>query len=131
MLEFFPSKVANILGISILALMGVEFIRKGLFGSEEATYDFDKSKEIELWEAFVLGFALSADSISAGIGAATIGLNSMLIPITVGCMQVFFLSIGEVLIGHCSLVNKMSQKVCGLISGFMLLLIAIIRIISI
>lgn len=130
MMEFFPSKVANIIGVSILVLIGLAFIRNALFGSEEATYDFDKSKNIEMWEACVLGFALSADSISAGIAVATMGIGTMFMPFSVGIMQFVFLSIGDLLIERCQRVREINKKLCGIVSGSLLIVIALLRVLK-
>ncbi|MDO5294584.1 MAG: manganese efflux pump [bacterium] len=127
---FMPPQVANILGISILVLIGLTFIRNALFGTEKTTYDFNKSKNIDIWEAVILGIALSADSISAGIAAVTMGLGSMIIPFCVGGMQVIFLYIGDILLERVGIVRRMSRKLCGVLSGCLLLVIALIRIIS-
>ena len=123
----FPEPVMKILGISILALMGIIFIRNGLFHNDDATYDFDHSSNIDAFEAFVLGFALSADSVSAGVAAASIGINTILIPITVGLMQMFFLGLGAFLTDKSSFIKRMNQKTCGILSGCLLLIIALIR----
>lgn len=126
-LYFFPANVANIIGVGILALIGLTFIRNALFGRDEAIYDFDKSKNIEVGEAIVLGFVLSADSISAGIAATTMGLGNTIIPFVVGGMQVVFLYLADLMISHSSVIRRMNRKVCGVFAGCLLLLIAVIR----
>lgn len=129
-LYFMPPQVANIIGISILVLIGLTFIRNALFGNEDTTYDFNRSKKIDLWEAAVLGIALSADSISAGIAAVTMGLGTIFIPFCVGGMQVLFLYIGDYLLERVSIVKRMDRRLCGVLSGVLLLVIALIRIFS-
>ena len=116
-----------IMGTSILVLMGVIYIRNSLFSDEEASYDLDESKKIDWFEAIILGFALSADSISAGIAVVAIGMQSTLIPIVVGLTQVGFLTVGNLLIVKFSRIRKLNSKVCGVFSGALLILIAIIR----
>lgn len=130
LIEIFPSKLASLIGISILAILGITFIRKGLFSKERAIYDFDKSKDIDIWEAVVLGAALSADSISTGIAAATLGIGYWLIPIMVGFMQIIFLCLGTLLLSRCQFVKKMNQNICSIVSGFLLLVMAFIRILK-
>lgn len=129
-LYFMPPEVANILGIGILVLIALTFIRNALWGTEKTTYDFNKSKNIDLWEAVVLGIALSADSISAGIAAVTMGLGSILIPFLVGAMQVIFLYIGDYMLERIGIIKRMNKKLCGVLSGTLLLIIALLRIIS-
>ncbi|SFR68937.1 Putative Mn2+ efflux pump MntP [Anaeromicropila populeti] len=123
----FPETVIQIIGISILVLIGLTFIRNSIFGDENQIYDFDKSKTIDFWEAFILGIALSADAFSAGIAASAIGIGGSIMPFTVGFMQIAFLSIGGILIDKSQLMKKLNRKVCGVFSGFLLILIAILR----
>lgn len=130
MLHIFPTTVANLLGVSVLAIIGISFIRNALFGEMETTYDFNKSKQIDWWEAAILGLVLSADSMSAGIAAVTMGLGSNLIPFSVGFMQVLFLYIADLLIDKSGLVHKLNRKICGIFSGSLLLFIALMRIIG-
>ncbi|HEX3021392.1 MAG TPA: manganese efflux pump [Lachnospiraceae bacterium] len=125
--EIIPNDVMLIIGTGILILMGVIYIRNSLFSDEEANYDFDRSKKIELFEAVILGFALSADSISAGIAIVAIGIDATMIPIVVGVMQVSLLTLGNLLITRCSRVRNINSKVCGVFSGVLLIIIAIMR----
>lgn len=127
MTKYIPANVMMIMGTSILVLMGVIYIRNSLFSDEEASYDLDESKKIDWFEAIILGFALSADSISAGIAVVAIGMQSTLIPIVVGLTQVGFLTVGNLLIVKFSRIRKLNSKVCGVFSGALLILIAIIR----
>ena len=130
MTRILPAGVMNVFGISILILMGVIFIRNSLFNDEGAAYDFDQSKKIDGFEASILGFALSADSISAGIAVAAIGLNSIFIPIVVGLMQMFFLGMGYLLVEKSLFIQRLNSRVCGVFSGLLLILIAILRAIG-
>ncbi len=128
-LQWFPKDVANLIGAAILAIIGLSFIRNGLYGSEEAVYDFNRSKKIDWWEALVLGIALSADSFSAGVAAASIGFHGVLIPLSVGFMQVLFLFLADIMMSHCNVVKNLNRKLCGVVSGLLLLMIALIRLI--
>lgn len=128
--RYLPENVCKIFGVSILVLMGVAIIRNSIFGSSEAVYDRDKSLKIEGMEAILLGIALSADSISAGIAVATLGLGSIFIPLGVGLMQMFFLYLGDFVVSKSRMLQNMNSKVCGFFSGSLLILIALIRGIS-
>ncbi len=130
MLHIFPMDVARIIGCSILGLMGLSFIRSALFGKENTTYDFNKSKKIELWEAVVLGFALSIDSVSAGIAAVSMGLGNNWIPLCVGLMQVMFLYMADILITKTKIISHINKKLCGTCSGILLLIIASMRLLG-
>lgn len=125
-----PEDVSHIVGIGILIFIGVSFIRNSLFGGEDTTYDLDKSRKIEGIEAVLLAVALSADSISAGIAAASSGSTNGAIAIFVGIMQITFLQLGETLVEKADFFKKIDSKICGIISGFILILIAILRWIS-
>lgn len=128
MLHIFPTDVAKIIGCSILAIMGLSFIRSAVFGQEEVTYDFNKSKKIDWWEAIVLGFALSVDSVSAGIAAVSMGLGNNWIPLCVGLMQVIFLYMAELLLVKTRRIKHINRRICGICSGALLLIIASMRL---
>jgi putative sporulation protein YtaF len=59
-----------------------------------AAGDLDNSGVIDKKEALLLGFALSVDSLGAGIGSAMSGLCAWYIPLAVGFCQLAFLSVG-------------------------------------
>lgn len=122
-----PPNVTKIVGVGILVLMGVIYIRNSLFSDEEAEYDLDKSFGIEGFEAVILAFALSADSVSTGIAVASMGIGNLWIPVVVGVMQVCFLSLGSVVIRKFLSTKLINSKVCGVFSGALLILIAILR----
>ena len=126
----FPTDIAKIIGCSILGLMGLSFIRSALFSQEELTYEFNKSKNIDWWEAIVLGFALSIDSVSAGIAAVSMGLGNNWIPFCVGFMQVVFLYMAEFLIVRTKIIKHINRKVCGTCAGILLLIIASVRLLG-
>ncbi len=129
-LYIFPPDVAKIIGCSILGLMGLSFIRSAIFQQEEVTYDFNKSKKIDWWEAIVLGFALSIDSVSAGIAAVSMGLGNNFIPVCVGVMQVMFLYMAEFLITKTKIIKHSNKKICGTCAGILLLIIASVRLLG-
>lgn len=125
-----PSDVVKILGVSLLLLIGVIFIRNGIYGNKEATYDFNKSANIEPIEAVVLGIALSMDTISAGVAVSAIGLCHNAIPIMVGIMQIVFLTVGQRIVGKSTLLQSVNSRLCGIFSGGILILMAILRGVS-
>ena len=127
LMYYLPTTVMKIAGASILCLIGITFIKNGLFAEEDSKYDFNHSKKIEYIEALVLGAALSADSFSAGIGVAALELNSILAPISVGIMQVVFLYLGSILVYKSKMAKKLNQKACGIFSGCLLILIAVLK----
>ena len=122
-----PTQVMKLVGVCILILIGVEFIRNSLFGGGDTTYDFDQSRAIDPLEGVFLSIALSADSISAGIAAASTGLTSMWVSILVGVMQVVFLEIAELLVKKSSFTKRIDSKLCGIFSGTLLIVIGFLR----
>lgn len=122
-----PPDITKIVGVGILIVMGVIYIRNSLFSDEEATYDLDKSSGIEVFEAVILAFALSADSVSTGVAVASLGIGNLWIPVVVGVMQVCFLSLGGIVIRKYISTKRINSKVCGVFSGALLILIAILR----
>lgn len=122
-----PGQISKFLGAGVLILTGIIFIRNSLAQEEKETYDFDHSREIEVLEAILLAVALSADSIGAGIAVASTGMDSCMFGLMVGAMQLIFLFLADFLVEKVTSIQKFNQKVCGLISGCLLLIIGILR----
>lgn len=127
--QLFPPEVMKIVGISILFLIGAGFIRGSLDTHEQSSYDFDDSSSIDWYEAVLLGVALSADSISTGIAVSVLGLSSIWVPILVGVMQVLFLWLGQKVVCKSCILCKCNPKVCGIFSGILLFVVALLRIV--
>lgn len=127
LLEYLPKTVSEIIGTLILILVGCLFIKNALFGSEETLCDLDDSKDINLLEAFLLGVALSADSISIGIAAATFQISLLWMPICVGCMQVLFLWLGKYFVKNSKFKNNMDAKKSGIFAGGLLIFMGIFK----
>lgn len=126
-LQFFPETVMKIIGCSILFLIGITFIKNSLFGEEADKYDFNKSCAIEWTEAVVLGLALSADAFSAGFAVSALDVSSKIVPVCVGLMQIGFLYAGSFTALKCKALNQVNAKVCGVCSGCLLILIAVLK----
>ncbi|MBL0386272.1 sporulation membrane protein YtaF [Tumebacillus sp. ITR2] len=56
--------------------------------------DVDRSGDISVKEALVLGFALSMDGFGAGIGASLVGFHSISTALTIACMNLLFIFTG-------------------------------------
>jgi len=89
--------------------------------------DFDKSKRIDPLEAIYMGLALSVDSIGVGIGIATVGAGTYLIPIATGLFQFIFLCLGGFLGTKFLMFKNINSKIWLIISGLILILLAILR----
>jgi len=127
MLEYFPIIVSESIGTVILILVGCLFIKNALFGNEETLCDLDHSMDINLLEAFLLGVALSADSLSIGIAAATLNVSLLWMPLSVGLMQILFLWIGKYLTQKSKLKNIFDAKKSGVFAGTLLIFMGIIQ----
>lgn len=89
--------------------------------------DIDKSGTIDLGESLLLGLALSIDAIGAGLGSGLMGFYSILIPITIALFQLVFIYAG-LFIGNRFSKYFPNKKIVSIISGALLILLAIIRI---
>ena len=91
-------------------------------------FDLDSSGTIDIAESLLLGLGLSLDAIGVGIGSALLGFHSFFIPFTVGLFQWLSLSFGAYLGKKFALNFTPNQKWFGLISGILLLFLALLRI---
>ncbi len=148
-----PEKIAQIIGIAMLFALGCYIILSSLIIKKEkkATKEgckinlkpfgvtikitrnpilsnFDKSKQVDMFEAMYLGIALSIDSFAAGLSSAVSGLNSYFIPLAVGIAQFVFLSMGILVGEKIASVSKIDAKIFIIISGALLIAMSGIRI---
>ncbi|WP_186578411.1 sporulation membrane protein YtaF [Aquibacillus kalidii] len=89
--------------------------------------DIDKSGKITGIEAFLLGFALSLDSFSAGIGAALLGFTPMFAAGGIGLTTGLFLFLGlksGYLLSYWSWLQRLS-----FLPGIILIVIGIMKMI--
>ena len=76
-----------------------------------------------------LSFALSIDSMGAGIGFSLMGLNSFYIPFFIGLGQLLFLELGLFIGQKIVNYNKLiSTKTISILPGILLILLALLRI---
>jgi len=152
----FSPYIAKFIGIVILLFMGVWIILQGIKKDEKKeteilkddtiiniiikslgitikvirnplSCDFDKSSKIDPFEAIYMGIALSIDSIGVGIGSAIAGVNSLIIPFAVGFFQLLFLYLGDFVGKKLLMFEKIDSRIWVVISGLLLIIIAIIR----
>ena len=122
---YFPEDVLKIIVTSFLILMGIVFMKKGFYSDEEAFCDRDASASIEPFEAVLLGIGLSMDSVGTGIAVVAIGIYHILLPVLIGVNHVFFLLLGEWVGKKTMKLAGRSQKICGVFSGILLIIIGI------
>ena len=121
----FSSNVCEFIGSAFLLCMGVFIIIQT--DNKEYSFDFDNSLDISYKEAFLLGFALSLDSLCIGIGGSTMGINIFVFSILVAILQYVFLSVGNYLGLHLRKFDKIPQSVWSKISGVLLILIGLFK----
>lgn len=78
-------------------------------------------------ESLYMGVALSIDSFGAGISSAVSGINNFFVPIMVGLCQFIFLTLGIFCGQKLTSVKKADPKIFMLLSGAILVVLAIIR----
>lgn len=90
--------------------------------------DFDNSSKIDTREAIYLALALSFDSVAVGFGAGLSGISVWYLPILIGFTQFLFLKFGKI-IGEKLRTLKIPHKIWTVLSGLILILLAIVHII--
>ena len=93
--------------------------------------DIDNSNKIDIKEAMFLGIALSLDSISIGFGASIIGVNKFVFPLLISLFQVLFMILGMNIGKNINNISKLPNNIWSIISGIILILIGLIKIIFI
>ena len=89
--------------------------------------DLDNSKTIDAREALFLGLALSLDSFGIGICGSLIGINLYIFPVLIAIFQLFFLSLGSLLGKKLYKSSYLPHNIWSLISGFILIIIGILK----
>lgn len=89
--------------------------------------DLDKSNLIDGKEAIFLGVALSLDSFAIGISSGILGIHSLLFPILVSIFQLLFISLGNSIGYLLNSFNKIPEYIWSIISGFLLIVIGIVK----
>ncbi|HHZ06665.1 MAG TPA: hypothetical protein GX401_07780 [Clostridiales bacterium] len=125
---FVSQDMAKWFGVSLLVLLGLYIIFSNLLKKPEE-YDANASKVIDVKEALLLGVALSVDSFGAGVGCATVGINSFIVPILVALGQMIFLHWGSMLGGKISQLRWIPNYAFVVVSGTLLIVIAVIRLV--
>lgn len=92
--------------------------------------DLNKSLKIEPKEALYLGTALSIDSISVGFAVYSLNKHAFLFPIFTMVFQLLFL-ISGIFFGKTLNYKNSNENFWSVLSGFILISISIIRLITI
>lgn len=89
-----PDLWFQLLGGSILIVLGVKTLWNALGDNKTAQYDRDNSRSIDLKEGCVLGLVLALDSVSAAFGIVGQGKWVILFPLCTAVLCGFFLRVG-------------------------------------
>lgn len=92
------------------------------------SFDMDRSGQIDMFEAILLGLALSIDAIGVGIGSALAGFGTLLIPFAVGIFQMVFLYVGTYLGKRFGNNTSLSKRTIEALPGVLLIIFALIRL---
>lgn len=131
--EFLGQCLLNVLLPFIIKTIGVLIlIAVGFYTvfSDPFSYDMNKSLAIDLPEAFIMGFALSVDSIGAVIGNTAIGGIPNMLPIAISVCQFIFLSVGQKAGSKITLKKRLGYRPLSILTGAIIIIIAIFRIIN-
>ena len=91
-------------------------------------FDFDRSYAIDSKEAFILGIALSLDTISIGICTSIGGYLNFYFPVLVAIFQIMLLFLG-ITIGNKIIKSfKVPDKIWNIISGCILILFGLVKL---
>lgn len=93
--------------------------------------DIDNSNRIDIKEALFLGIALSLDAMSIGFGASVIGINSFVFPFLMSLFHLAFLVIGIFIGEHIRNISKLPTNIWSIISGILLIILALIKLFTI
>lgn len=153
--NIFPEYISKNLGVVILIFMGTWILWQGINEDKKSAIkksdgtilsliiksmgitiqivrnpqycDMNKSMIIEPMEALYLGFALSIDSLGAGLGSGAAGISSPVIPFLVALCQILFLTSGHQLGKKLKLLSNIKENVWVILSGVLLIIIGVLR----
>lgn len=102
----------------------IKIIRNEIYGNGSKA---DSAAIMGIRESLYMGVALSIDSFGAGISSAVSGINNFFVPVMVGLCQFIFLSLGIFCGQKLTSIKKADPKIFMLLSGAILVVLAIIR----
>ena len=120
-------KFSILIGSLLLIFLGIYGIYKNI-SNKTTNYDFNNSNEIDKKEAIFLGLALSIDSFCVGLGSGIIGITGFVYPLFAALFHTIFINCGNIIAYSASKRIKLSDKCLAIFSGFVLILIGLIRL---
>ena len=133
----FPAGRAEGISTAILFSFGVWLCLQGMGQKKEkedsplqspSLCDKDASFSIEPKEALLLGFILSMDSFAIGLSAAASGMDVTLLPLFAALLQTVFLAVGAKGGARLILHPEPKESLWSLLSGGILIFLAILQV---
>ncbi|MEB2298397.1 manganese efflux pump [Lysinibacillus xylanilyticus] len=132
-IEYVSPDFANLIGSLLLCVIGIwtllssRLSKQGILENPEV-FDEDKNYIISFREAMTLGFVLSANCLAGGIALGANGISAIWTVISIGFFS--FITVGAGVHFGGLLTKTFIGKHSTAISGWLLILIGIIEIIS-
>ncbi len=123
---FIPQAAGDAAGFLILAALGIYTILCG-FKSSRGKAEEVESRALSIKQSVFLSLALSFDALGAGVGYSISGAWSLWVPPGVGAFHMLFLLIGFFISGKTAGRLCFSQKAVGILSGIIILGVAVSR----
>ena len=136
---FLPNGSAVILGALVLVVVGLWIILQQYFLNlwdcliinilkEPVQADLNKSGEIDLKEAFFLGFALAMDALGAGLGAAMSGYSLFWTSLLVGATEFIMINSG-IIVGQRLQIDRL-KKTATILPGGIIIILGLTKLFS-
>ena len=106
--RLFSPSLATFIGSALLILLGI--------------YSIDKN------EAILLALAVSTDASCVGLSCGIIGITGFVYPLFAALFHTIFINCGNIIAYSASKRIKLSDKCLAIFSGFVLILIGLIRL---
>ena len=98
------------------------------FNKNTEDYDLDHSNSIDKNEAILLALAVSTDASCVGLSCGIIGITGFVYPLFAALFHTIFINCGNIIAYSASKRIKLSDKCLAIFSGFVLILIGLIRL---
>lgn len=125
--RLFSPSLATFIGSALLILLGIYSIYKS-FNKNTEDYDLDHSNSIDKNEAILLALAVSTDASCVGLSCGIIGITGFVYPLFAALFHTIFINYGNIIAYSASKKIKLSDKCLAIFSGFVLILIGLIRL---
>ena len=126
----FSPTFSVLLGSSLLIMLGLYNIYKGIQKTNTfINFDVDNSNYIDNKEAIALGLAVAVDASCVSMGAGIIGYISFILPVFMAVFHTFFVNCGNFVAKSAVERLNVPSNVLSILSGVLLVLIGVWRII--